>query len=355
MNSPEQNENNNAPHDVDVIDNIIGNIIDSNNTNESTNENRLNDELLDELVDVLMNDINDELINEVNNESDNENNENNENNESDNTSETQFIPTPDRPCVHYSRKCKIIASCCNKVYPCRLCHDQSLLLEPLSNNNNEDNTDSHKHKHKQCPQLNFNRHLIKKVVCNMCNLEQDVQQYCTNCNTCFGRYFCNRCNLFDDMDKGQYHCDDCGMCRTGGKENNFHCHSCNMCLSLLIKSTHKCLNRQNITCPICIEDIFTSVRPNQIMKCGHSIHTDCLKELVKQTSYKCPLCNVSLFDMSTFNESLDREIALTIMPADYASVKLDILCNDCHRESNVKFHIIGHKCLNCGSYNTRKI
>ena len=30
-----------------------------------------------------------------------------------------------------------------------------------------------------------------------------------------------------------------------------------------------------------------------------------------------------------------------------------ILCNDCGITSNVYFHIIGHKCSGCGSYNTR--
>jgi RING finger/CHY zinc finger protein 1 len=38
-----------------------------------------------------------------------------------------------------------------------------------------------------------------------------------------------------------------------------------------------------------------------------------------------------------------------------------VLCNDCHEESTVKFHIFGHKCASekdgvvCGSYNTRRI
>ena len=30
-----------------------------------------------------------------------------------------------------------------------------------------------------------------------------------------------------------------------------------------------------------------------------------------------------------------------------------ILCNDCSSTSRVKFHIFGHKCSNCNSYNTR--
>ncbi|KAJ0712992.1 putative transcription factor C2H2 family [Helianthus annuus] len=28
-------------------------------------------------------------------------------------------------CEHYKRKCKLVASCCNKLYTCRLCHDDA--------------------------------------------------------------------------------------------------------------------------------------------------------------------------------------------------------------------------------------
>ncbi|CAB4043727.1 RING finger and CHY zinc finger domain-containing 1-like, partial [Paramuricea clavata] len=27
-------------------------------------------------------------------------------------------------CQHYVRKCCLVSPCCNKVYPCRLCHDE---------------------------------------------------------------------------------------------------------------------------------------------------------------------------------------------------------------------------------------
>ena len=37
---------------------------------------------------------------------------------------------------------------------------------------------------------------------------------CTRCHAQMGRYFCAKCNLFDDnITKGQFHCDDCGICR----------------------------------------------------------------------------------------------------------------------------------------------
>lgn len=30
-----------------------------------------------------------------------------------------------------------------------------------------------------------------------------------------------------------------------------------------------------------------------------------------------------------------------------------VLCNDCGTTSDVNYHVIGHKCAGCGSYNTR--
>lgn len=40
-----------------------------------------------------------------------------------------------------------------------------------------------------------------------------VQKTCEDCGTEFGKYFCEKCRLYDNADKGQYHCDGCGLCR----------------------------------------------------------------------------------------------------------------------------------------------
>lgn len=50
------------------------------------------------------------------------------------------------------------------------------------------------------------------------------------------QYTCLICNLFDDEDKDQYHCEGCGICRIGGRNNFFHCEVCNMCLPLQLKT-----------------------------------------------------------------------------------------------------------------------
>ena len=34
-------------------------------------------------------------------------------------------------------------------------------------------------------------------------------------------HFCSVCKLFDDTDKGQFHCEGCGICRLGLSINKF--------------------------------------------------------------------------------------------------------------------------------------
>jgi len=231
-------------------------------------------------------------------------------------------------CEHYMRRCKIVSPCCNKVYMCRLCHDEN---------------ETHK----------INRYDIEKIICTYCNFNQSPKQYCENCNKCLGLYFCSICNLFDDVDKKQYHCDKCGLCRIGS-DVNYHCDKCNMCLSKKLLDNHVCINQIDNTCPICLEKLHDSVNPVSILKCGHYIHTSCLGDYL-ETNYKCPICCQSITNMNNYNSLLDLEIENTPMPEEYKDIIQNILCNDCLEESQCKFHIIGMKCNKCGSYNTRNI
>ncbi|KAG0562024.1 hypothetical protein KC19_9G111100 [Ceratodon purpureus] len=42
------------------------------------------------------------------------------------------------------------------------------------------------------------RHRVEKVICSLCDHEQDVKQVCENCGVCMGEYFCTKCKFFDD-------------------------------------------------------------------------------------------------------------------------------------------------------------
>ena len=80
-------------------------------------------------------------------------------------------------CKHYNRNCRILAPCCNKIFSCRLCHD-----EYYENKKNE---------HK------INRHAVEKVICKNCNLKQSVSNKCNQCSITFGEY-CSICKFYDN-------------------------------------------------------------------------------------------------------------------------------------------------------------
>ncbi len=239
-------------------------------------------------------------------------------------------------CEHYKRHCLLRAKCCNKTFPCRFCHDDAM------NNYKLPIEDQH----------TMNRFDVEYIVCTECDLEQPVQATCEGCDIVFGEYFCAICRLFDDVDKGQWHCEDCGLCRVGkDKQSWVHCKTCETCVT----DEHECKgNSMKNNCPICMEEMFTSTQPTVYAKCGHWMHTKCLHEFA-QTNYKCPLCRKSIVDISVWNQLMDMEVANTPMPEEYKDKTIDILCNECRIESTVKFHIVGLKCLDCGSYNTQKI
>lgn len=171
-----------------------------------------------------------------------------------------------------------------------------------------------------------------------------------------GEYFCEICKFYDDdTKKEQYHCDDCGICRVGGKDNYFHCKKCGSCYSTALLDKHSCIeNSMRHHCPICYEYLFDSLKDTTVLKCGHTMHAECFEEMMKHAQYSCPICSKSAIDMSKHWRKLDEEVRATIMPSDY-QYKVWILCNDCNRRSEVTFHIVGQKCGNCDSYNTRTI
>ncbi|XP_064626311.1 RING finger and CHY zinc finger domain-containing protein 1-like [Lineus longissimus] len=234
----------------------------------------------------------------------------------------------DLGCTHYKRKCALLAPCCNKVYACRICHDDKEIHE-------------------------IDRKAVKQIKCLGCETLQAVAEVCEKCSVKFGFYSCLVCRLFDDTDRQQYHCDDCGICRVGGRENFFHCTKCNLCLGITLKGSHKCVeNSSHSNCPVCLELLHTSRDRQTVLKCGHLIHSSCMTEMLKTWNYACPICSQSMVDMEEIWKSLDEEVQSTPMPEEYQNFNVQVLCRDCHQESRVLFHVIGMKCKECGSYNT---
>lgn len=231
-------------------------------------------------------------------------------------------------CTHYKRNCRLQAPCCLKFYPCRFCH-------------NDDNF-SHE----------MDRHKVQNIQCVTCDTVQKVSNQCVKCSIQFGEYFCAVCRLYDS-EKGQFHCDKCGICRVGPKEDFFHCDTCNACLSTSLKDNHKCVvNASMSVCPICREYLHTSRMDMSIPRCGHMIHKECLQSYHKAGSYQCPICKESLVDMTDIWRHMDEMCASVQMSEELRNLRLNILCQDCHKECEVPFNTEGLKCVHCGSYNT---
>ncbi|XP_057810522.1 probable E3 ubiquitin-protein ligase RZFP34 isoform X1 [Salvia miltiorrhiza] len=244
-------------------------------------------------------------------------------------------------CSHYRRRCRIRAPCCNEIFSCRHCHNEAKNSISIEQKLRHD----------------IPRHSVEKVICSLCDTEQEARQVCENCGVCMGRYFCGICKLFDDdTSKEQYHCNGCGICRIGGSKNFFHCNKCGCCYSALLKSSHPCVERaMHQDCPVCFEYLFESRNDVIALPCGHTIHKACLEEMQEHYHrYACPICSKSVCDMSKVWEKFDLEIAATPMPPYCENKMVWILCNDCGRNSEVKYHVVAHKCPDCKSYNTRQ-
>ena len=175
----------------------------------------------------------------------------------------------EKTCTHYKRRCHLVTPCCDKVYCCRFCHN-----------------DSEQHE--------LDRSKVEELVCSQCSHRQPLGTHCEECSILFGMYSCLECRLFDDTDKKQFHCDQCGFCRVGGRENFIHCNNCGICMDKAVIGTHNCRSESGKdVCPVCFESVHTSPGSVFVPKCGHLIHFDCVAMINKyQYLARCPLCRL---------------------------------------------------------------
>lgn len=243
-------------------------------------------------------------------------------------------------CKHYRRRCKLVAPCCGEAFWCRHCHNERTAAGEWD--------PARRHE--------LERSAVREVVCGVCDARQPAAASCAACGVGFGAYSCLRCCFFDDVDRGQWHCADCGICRVGGEHRFFHCETCSCCYSTSLRGNHVCVeNSMRSACPVCLEYLFDSVRPTAVLPCGHTIHSECLRECERQRQLSCPVCLRSYADLSALWRRLDAEVAATRMPEEYRRWRVSISCNDCQGGGSVPFHVLGLKCPGCSSYNTRRL
>ncbi|KAJ8548283.1 hypothetical protein K7X08_030752 [Anisodus acutangulus] len=236
-------------------------------------------------------------------------------------------------CEHYKRNCKLRATCCGKLFPCRFCHDK------VSDHSME-------------------RKATTEMMCMNCLKVQPVGPVCTtpSCNgLSMAKYYCSSCKFFDD-ERTVYHCPFCNLCRLGQGlgVDFFHCMTCNCCLGMKLVD-HKCREKGLETnCPICCDFLFTSSETVRALPCGHFMHSACFQAYAC-THYICPICSKSMGDMSVYFGMLDALMGSEVLPEEFRNRCQDILCNDCGKRGAAPFHWLYHKCASCGSYNTRVI
>lgn len=240
------------------------------------------------------------------------------------------------PCVHYERKCLMVAPCCGNVYGCRVCHDELTQEEhgPMD------------------------RTKVTEIVCKECHTRQPCSNQCINSScgvTEFAEYHCDKCNLWMGLEKRPFHCEECGICRVGGREQYRHCDVCSMCIHIDTFETHICLkDKYKNQCPVCREDMHTSRHAPQDLPCGHAIHAHCFRKLAG-FDYRCPVCKktvVSQRSMAAAWEARAMDIQSQPMPSDLAR-NVNIMCYDCEGKSQkLPWHFLGVQCPQCMSFNT---
>lgn len=231
-------------------------------------------------------------------------------------------------CKHYTRSCMLIAVCCKRTYPCRICHDEN---------------ETHK----------IDRYSTKEMICLYCGTIQDVSQSCIKCKQIMASYYCSICKLW--CSNGDFfHCDKCNLCRIGKKENFFHCKVCNACMDIQLQNNHMHIeNTLKSDCPICAEYLFTSVKEILFLKCGHSMHLECYDYYINR-NFQCPICMKNMGDMKIYDQKVDYLLKETINIQKQKGIWFcDISCYDCRNESKTQYRYLFNKCENCKSYNTR--
>ncbi len=251
------------------------------------------------------------------------------------TSSQIYNSNESKICSHYDKKNYYFKfNCCGIYDPCKRCHM-------------ERNT------------CQFDKICVNEITCSECNKTQEPSEFCIECSIKFANSYCAICNIWTQQ-KEIFHCDSCGVCRIGNKENIFHCHNCDACFATknLITNQpikHKCfqyVTNKNISnnesrkislkessCVVCMELIFYSQESSTFLMCGHPIHKNCFKQMIQQQNYKCPCCKKSICDMSKQWNYLRLMIELHPLPTEIVTIQQ----NDIVDSPYGKFKIINIK------------
>ena len=236
-------------------------------------------------------------------------------------------------CEHYKNRCYIHCKVCQKYYKCFRCHDSQTAKHKIDRNND-----------------------IDKIKCIQCFEVQEPTNDCIKCYEEFAEYFCIKCALWTSCTETITHCDKCKICRIGTAEDIFHCDTCNYCIKKTTIDNHNCDKYYATDCPICFESLFDSQDVTSVLDCKHTLHYKCLNKYIKEKISEglvptCLICKKSVISVDIAEAYFDAISDQFIMNDDIKLWKNKIKCNDCEKESEVRYHYY-NKCTLCTSYNT---
>ncbi|KVI00181.1 Rubredoxin-type fold [Cynara cardunculus var. scolymus] len=227
-------------------------------------------------------------------------------------------------CTHYRRRCKIKAPCCDEVFDCRHCHNEiknSLEIDPI-------------HRH------DVPRHDVKKVVFVSYVLYVTLNKMFNKIVSAVGYVW--------------------------GITSVKHANSTTMMFRRIstivinVAYVEQVARRISFIATNVVNNKMKNLYIDVATRKRSKIHTcvwkgQCTMIVLFVLRYSCPICSKSICDLSDMWRKLDNEVEATPMPETYKNKMVWILCNDCEKISRVKFHIVGQKCTQCKSYNTRQI
>ncbi|XWS59608.1 hypothetical protein CRYUN_Cryun08bG0136800 [Craigia yunnanensis] len=160
-------------------------------------------------------------------------------------------------CSHYRRRCKIRAPCCDEIFDCRHCHNES------KNSIDVDPLDRH-----EVPRYDIKR-LILLYSINIYIYIFRLYVPCVTENKMFSSIALTVGFAWESIFVPN---ETSSMMIIGGEENFFHCNKCGCCYSTMLKNSHNCVEKaMHHTCAVCFEFLFDTTKDISVLPCGHTI------------------------------------------------------------------------------------
>jgi RING finger/CHY zinc finger protein 1 len=246
-------------------------------------------------------------------------------------------------CEHYEGiHCEILAPCCKEYHACRICHDVRVQTHSID------------------------RYAIQEVRCTACGEgPQPRSNGCTGCGIEFASYFCEKCNLWSP--RPVYHCEGCRICYLLAPDERRHCDLCNLCY-VGTEGEHSCPKAMvdvGEECCVCLETLYYGVKTPYRTRCGHWMHTQCMKELLHTGNFRCPLCKKTTIDMDwekygEYVKELQENLSIPLGQQHQQETECTFLCNDCLTTTTMTMTttmmmMTIYRCERCGGYNTSSV